>query len=205
MSKDKYRNFEELEKGEDTHNYRIIHKDRSSHVTIIAPHGGCIELKTKKIAEKIADDNFNYYSFIGKKDTNCYSDLHITSTNFDEPKAIELVGKSEVVIAIHGCKDKQKDKQNKKINYGEKIFIGGLDEDLIGRFKEALENASLSIFTSDTCDNFPLHFKGETSNNICNRGKKGKGVQFELTKSFRDNGELCGKFITVVSKCLKTL
>ena len=203
---DKYKNFKELKKFEkENFDFKIECKSRRSKITIVAPHGGKIEDKTTEIAKLIAGNNFNYYSFIGQKSNN-NRDLHITSHKFDEPIALELAGNSEIIIAIHGCNDEQKDKQRKKINYGKKIFIGGLDEDLIDKLQEeALEKDFLPICSLDTCTDFPSHFKGERPSNICNKGTAKKGVQFELTKSFRNDGELCGDFISAVSKCLKTL
>lgn len=193
MINNDYENFKELQKYEKENcDFKIEHKDRGSNITIVAPHGGKIEDKTTEIAKLIAGDSFNYYSFIGQKSNN-NRDLHITSHKFDEPRALELVCKLKHVIAIHGCKDKQD-----RISYGKKIFIGGLDENLIDKLQEALKNASLPV-------SFLLKFAGKEKNNICNRGTLGKGVQFELTSSARNDGELCGKFIAVVSKCLKQL
>jgi len=189
MSKDKYRNFEELEKGEDTHNYRIIYKDRSSHISIIAPHGGKIEGNTTEIAEAIANDKFNYYSFIGER-RNENKKLHITSHKFDEPKALELVGKSEIVVAIHGCQDRQDGK-----NYKKHIFIGGLNKELKDELEKVLSEAGLSIGREK--------FKGKEKNNICNRTPQG-GVQFELTASFRNDAKLRNRFIHVVRENLLT-
>ena len=199
---DKYKNFNDLKKSEKENcDFKIDYKDIGSKIAIVAPHGGKIEDKTTEIAKLIAGNNCNYYSFIGQKSNN-NRDLHITSHKFDEPRALELVGNSEIVIAIHGCMDEQKNEQKKKINYSKKIFIGGLNKDLIDKLQEVLEDASLPIST----DQFP----GIEPDNICNRATTrvdatGEGVQFELTRSFRDDGILCGKFIAAVSECLKTL
>ena len=194
---DTYLNFKALESNEKG-NFEIECIDKSSDVTLIAPHAGCIESSTKNIAKSIAGKIFNYYAFVGKRRQDCYKYLHITSHNFDEPKALELVGKSKYVISIHGCMDEQEDKQKKKINYGKKIFIGGLDEDLINKLQETLENASLPV-------SFLSKFAGEEPKNICNRGTTRKGIQFELTRSFRKSDKLREKFIFAVSECLKQL
>ena len=188
---DKYENFKKLQENE-ADNFEIECLNRSSCIALIAPHGGKIESKTTEIAKLIAGNNFNYYSFIGQKSNNNH-DLHITSHKFDEPRALELVENSEIVIAIHGCKNKYSKKDDSK-----EIFIGGLHEDLIDKLHEAFKKATLPI-------SFLSKFSGEEPNNICNKGTTGKGVQFELTRSFRDDGELCGKFIAAVSECLKTL
>ncbi len=187
---EEYSNFKDLQDNE-AENYTIEYLDRGSKITIIAPHGGCIEPNTRKIAKLIAGDNFNYYLFIGKKDTDCYDDLHITSSNFDEPKALELVGKSEIVIAIHGCKNIHSQRSDKK-----EIFIGGLNQELKAELEEALKRVFLPI-------SFLEKFAGKDKNNICNRGTTEAGIQFELTKAFRNDGELCKLFIKTVSDVLR--
>ena len=196
MKSNDYKNFAELQSNENKNNYEIECIWRNNKISIVAPHGGTIELKTTEIAKLIAGDSFNYYSFIGrrKKDrTGTKKNLHITSHKFDEPIALKLVGKSEIVIAIHGCKDKHSKKDDSK-----EIFIGGLDSKLSEILKNALTEALLPV-------GFLKKFAGTEKNNICNKGSRRKGVQFELTKTFRKDAELCGKFITAVSKCLKTL
>ena len=196
MPNDKYDNFKELAENE-VGNYTIECIDRGADTTIMAPHGGKIEQKTDEITKLIADDSFNYYSFIGQKNKN-NRHLHITSHKFNEPKAVELVRKSNIVITIHGCKNEHSKKDDSK-----EIFIGGLDKDLMRKLKKALEDASLPV-CSDTCNNFPSHFKGENPVNICNKGTTQKGIQFELTESFRDDGELRDKFIRTVRNYLET-
>jgi len=193
QNKDVYANFKELEKNE-VGNYAIECINRGSYITIISPHGGKIEFNTTEIAKLIAGDSLNYYSFIGKR-RNENKKLHITSTNFDEPKALELVKKSEIVIAIHGCTDKQGKKENKK-DYGKHIFIGGLNEKLKNTLEEALSKTGLSISRE--------RFPGIEKDNICNRGKRSNGVQFELSASFRNDAKCCGKFIEIVGGVLLT-
>ena len=192
---DKYENYTDLKKSEKENcDFKIEHTDIDSHITIIAPHGGKIESKTTEIAKLIAGDSYNYYSFIGQKNNN-NRHLHITSHKFNEPKALELVGKSEIVIAIHGCTDKQGKKENKK-DYGKHIFIGGLNEEIKKELEKLLKNAGFSI----NKDFFP----GTCPKNICNRGTTGKGIQFELTKSFRNDAMCRDKFIETVRRFLLT-
>ncbi|WP_188093232.1 poly-gamma-glutamate hydrolase family protein, partial [Sulfurovum riftiae] len=114
-----YDNFKELEKNE-LGNYFIECIDRGSNVTMLAPHGGRIEPRTDAIAKAIACQNFNYYGFIAERSKiEGRKNMHITSHKFDEPKAIELIKKSEIVIAIHGCNDRHSKRDDKK-----EIFIG---------------------------------------------------------------------------------
>ena len=185
---DLYKNFQELAKNEQG-NFEIECIDRGSNITIIAPHGGKIESYTTEIAKKIANNTFNYYSFIGRKNENNFKDLHITSTNFNEPKALNLVKKSEVVIAIHGCKD-IKNYQD----YGKHIFIGGRNKKL----KDTLEKLLIANNFSVNRDKFP----GKEPNNICNQGTTKAGIQFELTYSFREDSNLRNKFINIIKNYL---
>jgi phage replication-related protein YjqB (UPF0714/DUF867 family) len=53
-------------------------------VAVIAPHGGGIEPGTSELATAIAGDDFSLYLFEGLKSAG-NGELHITSTNFDEP------------------------------------------------------------------------------------------------------------------------
>ena len=189
MSDKEYHNFKELEQHE-VGNYTIDCTDRGANITIIAPHGGRIEPRTDVIAKAIAGYNLNYYGFIAERGNVKGRNMNLTSHNFDEPIALELVRKSKIVIAIHGCKDVQDKK-----NYGKHIFIGGLDKDLKDTLEKALLKAGLSINREK--------FAGKEKGNICNQGTRDKGVQFELTKSFRNDAALCEKFISTVSHCLK--
>jgi len=102
---------------------------------------------------------------------------------------LELIKNSKIVIAIHGCKDIQDSS-----DYGKHIFIGGLHKDL-NKLQETLANTTLSI------SKLPK-FSGEHEKNICNRGTE-QGIQFELTKSFRDDEELCEKFIEIIQNAYK--
>lgn len=165
---DKYKNFEELKNGESLDNYSIEYKDRSSSVAVIAPHGGKIEFGTTEIAKGIAGTEYNYYSFVGKKSNN-NRDLHIASTNFDEPIGVNLVKDAEKVIAIHG-----------RVGTDESVEVGGLGREFREGIKEELEKAGFIIKN-------PQHnLKGESINNICNRGKTNSGVQIEISRGLRE-------------------
>ena len=81
----------------------------SSDVVVLSPHGGKIELKTSEIAEDIAAlYNWNRYDFAAHGTSTClnglgnYKRLHITSSHFDEPQALALVGSHPKSVSIHG-------------------------------------------------------------------------------------------------------
>ena len=101
---DTYRNFDDLRKHEGRffqNSYKIVAKDRKSKITCIAIHGGNIEPGTSELAEELAGNEFNLYKFEGLKEKN-NSVLHITSSNFDEPKADKLDGKTTNNIVNRG-------------------------------------------------------------------------------------------------------
>src|ERR1700751_2371520 len=97
---DRYASFSALCEHEiEGVDYRIRMKDRSSRVAIIAPHGGFIEPATSEITVEIAAENFSLYCFEGLAANRLHHDLHITSGHFDEPMALSLVSKSQIVVA----------------------------------------------------------------------------------------------------------
>ena len=170
MAKDTYNNFKELKIAEKLNeDYRISIFDVGSPITIIAPHGGKIEPKTSNIAAGIARDQYNYYCFEGMKPANNRS-LHITSHNFDEPQALKLLARSQTVLAVHACTDRQA-----------VVYPGGRDEELIGIIVKELKAVGISVANRN------IKFKGVNPNNICNRGVSGRGAQLEISRGLRDD------------------
>jgi len=158
---DKYANFSELSMNEKKYSTDI--QDIGSPITIMAIHGGKIEPGTSAIAKKIAGNNFNYYCFNGEKPRNNW-DLHISSYAFDEPYAIDLVKRSELVVTIHGCLGK-----------GNIAYTGGDNYELRLQLEKAINDKNVQS---------KIHpkFHGEGAMNICNKGTNHLGgVQFELT------------------------
>ena len=172
MSGDTYSGFEALMDSEAPgKDYRISIQDLASPVTIIAPHGGKIEPRTSNLAKTIAKDDYNCYCFEGIKPNNNGS-LHITSHRFDEPSALRLVSRSDVVVAIHACTG----------NAG-LVHIGGLDKILGKMIADALASRTIAVSKAH------LRFQGSNPKNICNRGATRKGVQLEITRDLRDDLE----------------
>lgn len=167
---DTYKNFAELSKHEGkilNKSYKITAKDRKSDITCLAIHGGNIEPGTSELAEELAGDDFNLYKFEGLKPNN-NATLHITSSNFDEPKADELVKSAKKIISIHGAKG------DEPITY-----IGGLDEKLNEKVKNELEKSGFKV-------GIPRPgIDGKTPNNIVNRGLTKAGCQLEITRAQR--------------------
>ena len=140
----------------------------NSPVAIIAPHGGKIENRTSEIARSIAGDEFNLYLFEGRMKNHNYHSLHLTSHYFDEPECLRLIGLCSIVVAVHGCRGAT-----------EEILLGGRDADLKRRFHRDLLSDGVAVRSKG--HNFPAL----RPDNICNRGMRKKGVQFELTTEFR--------------------
>jgi len=169
--KDEFESFDELSasmrEGDD---YKIAFDDRDSDVSIVAPHGGKIEPGTSFIAKMIASDDFNFYAFEGVRRLK-NSRLHITSHNFDEPKGLAIAEKAQIVLGIHGRMDgKNKDR----------IYLGGLHFNLVRDLEIEL---SIAGFLTQATDH---PFPAKNMDNICNRGKTGKGAQLEISRSLRN-------------------
>jgi len=170
MALDRYSSFDELQRRETLDkDYTLSFRNAGSRVTIIAPHGGKIEPRTSDLARRIAGESFNFYCFEGikEKDNAC---LHITSHRFDEPGAVKLVSKSEVVVAVHAC-----------TGTAGRVHIGGLNKKLGLRIARQLQDRGIGV------SNDHPRFQGSNPTNICNRGATGMGVQLEVTRDLRDD------------------
>ena len=166
---DKYNNFAELKKNEEEgKDYIILSRNADSAIAVMAPHGGGIEPGTLDLADEIAGKNFLFYSFTGiKKRGN--SVLHISSTSFDEPSALEIACNANTVITIHGCSDKD-----------EIIYAGGRNHELKLAISEKLTANGFKIKNSQQDE-----LKGKSEYNICNRCRSGKGIQLEISSGLR--------------------
>ena len=173
MDASAYLGFADLEKhcqrGRD---FEIrIHRRPSSDIAVVAPHAGRIEVGTSQIARSIAGDDFNLYLLEGIRRTHNYEALHLTSHRFDEPQCLALVAECSVVLTVHGCKGKE-----------DKVALGGLDHGLRRRLSAALTRAGIEVIPE------PHRFPATHPQNICNRGRSGKGVQLEISGSLRKSG-----------------
>jgi len=171
MSKDHlqpYTDFIQLARHESEGiDYRRHRVWRASPILIAAPHGGGIEPGTSEVAVALAGEAHALYLFEGfKGDQNQY--LHVTSTRFNDPWLEELLKTSHFVAAVHGCRGSQA-----------VVSIGGLHE----RWRElAIQMLSRAGFSAERDDG---HHAGRFPSNLCNRGRSGMGVQFELSLGLR--------------------
>jgi phage replication-related protein YjqB (UPF0714/DUF867 family) len=174
MSQDLYPNYaalKEARKEGTDYKITVLSEGRSTDFIAIAPHGGKIESCTSEIAREVASDLCCLYLFEGTM-RNGNGTLHITSTNFDEPRALEVVQNCQTAIAIHGRRDK---------GDMETIYLGGLDQQLVKILATCLNEANFK--TQIGGHKFPAVDQA----NICNRCATGRGVQLELPKTLRDS------------------
>lgn len=163
-----YKNFTELSQLEhEGISYQLRVKKRPSQFVIVAPHGGGIEPGTSEVAKAIAGFEFSYYTFDGLKPKG-NEILHIASTLFDEPKCLQLVNTSEIVVVIHGCADEEK-----------VIYVGGLHDELRTRLINTLVSAEFDARLA------VVNYAGTQLQNICNRGRSGRGIQLEISDGIR--------------------
>ena len=150
--------------------WQITTTDRGSDVLIAVIHGGGIEPATSQLASLIASNGgYNYYSFQGVRPTN-NGELHVTSTNYDEPIVQHMQYTANRSVTIHGA-----------LGTEPVTYIGGKDQSLITRIEDELRNAGFEVQES------PNHLSGSSDNNIVNKNQRGEGVQLELTTAMRQS------------------
>jgi phage replication-related protein YjqB (UPF0714/DUF867 family) len=167
---DRYKNFVDLAAHEkENSDFRVRSQERHGAAAVIEPHGDGIEPGTSELAEAIASADLSYYAFEGLK-RNDNGVLHITSSRFDEPKAVALVAASPRVVALHreqDCRD-------------EVVFLGGLDKGLGKRIQADLQAVGFAVGIHED-----PYLQGVEKSNICNRGQSGRSVQLELSQPLR--------------------
>lgn len=167
---DRYSNFEALQAEQtEGRDFRVkVAMREGSAVAVIAPHGGAIEPGTSELAVAIAGEELSFAIFEGVMAAN-NRDLHITSTNFDEPRCTDVVMRSYAAVAIHGENSQQ-----------ETVFSGGADATLRSHISKALEEAGFTVREHEN-----PNLQGKSKANICNLGTSGAGVQLELSRGLR--------------------
>jgi phage replication-related protein YjqB (UPF0714/DUF867 family) len=170
---DQYHSFAALAAREiEGVHYRIHVAARPSPIAIVAPHGGWIEPGASEAATAIARETYSLYLFESLMKRARGDGLHITSTRFDEPRALRLVSASETVITVHGRKNGADEAS---------IWVGGLHERLRDAICVALRDGGFRA--KPVGEGHPLAARDPA--NICNRGRIGMGVQMELPRALR--------------------
>jgi phage replication-related protein YjqB (UPF0714/DUF867 family) len=175
---DTYKNFEELAAAETSGvDYDILIRRETVAFAVVAPHGGGIEGGTSELADAAADpaanetagERHSFYAFEGLKPRG-NGVLHITSTCFNEPMCLTLIGACERVVTIHG----------EQSTGDVEIFVGGLDETLGRCVTHELEADGFTVGIHPDGD-----LQGRDLKNLCNRGTTRAGVQLELSQGVR--------------------
>jgi phage replication-related protein YjqB (UPF0714/DUF867 family) len=152
---------------------------------VMAIHGGTIEAGTTELADAIAADKFSFYSFTGLSDD--YHGLHLTSTDFDEPRLSELTQNAKNCLSLHGLKDDQAD-----------FCIGGAN----AAKRKALAGLLAQKFPKwRTCELCCPPNSGTSKKNVVNRCKL-PGVQIEMGQSLRLELQTNKAFLKDLSKIL---
>ena len=165
---DTYSNFADLKTAVSGTDYQIVSRDTRSQTAVVAIHGGAIEPGTSDLADVIAGTSFDFYSFLGMMPRNNFN-LHITSTQFDEPVARSLVRNSRKTISVHGFASP------KKLTY-----VSGRDVVMVNAVKASLTTAGFIV--SDP----PTSMAGTSPLNICNDNLNNAGVQIEVSSALRE-------------------
>ena len=165
-----YRHFGDLaaSQREGEHFAVSLMRRAGARVAVLAPHGGRIEDGTSEIAQAIAGEDHHLYLLEGRRPSHNYHTLHLTSHRFDEPRCLELLAESDHVVAVHGCRGSH-----------ETVYIGGRDSVLAAHIGSRLEAADIPFETHGH------PFPGRHPENVCNRGRRGAGVQLEITHPLR--------------------
>ncbi len=167
---DRYANFDELRRNESENgDYAVFYREVDSDVAILAPHGGGIEPGTADIADALAGCDYTFYAFKGLKPAG-NAVLHISSHRFDEPSGLKAAQNARVAVTIHGSRDTT-----------EMVHVGGRDEVLKARLVDALRAAGFTAVISKVPGLCGIH-----PENLCNRGRSGKGVQLEISRGLRE-------------------
>ncbi|MEV0123891.1 poly-gamma-glutamate hydrolase family protein [Streptomyces sp. NPDC050703] len=136
----------------------------------IAIHGGGIEAGSGEMAREVAGTWMRYYELDGMKSSG-NRDLHITSTRYDEPRALALVTTARGCLSFHGYQDDD--------NLLSMTAIGGLDTALAARVTAGLRAAGFTVSAAAG------DIAGTDPANICNRTLPGAGVQLEMSQALR--------------------
>ena len=166
---DRYSSFDCLKTSEvEGIDYRLRWRIGDSGIAILSIHGGEIEPGTSEISDAIAGIEHTFYSLEGLKKAG-NRELHITSTAFDEPTALQIVCLSEIIISIHGCAALEP-----------VVYVGGRDLELRRRILRMLCHVGFKA-----ADGAHLEFGGVDLANICNLCGRGMGIQMEISRELR--------------------
>ncbi|CAL99462.1 phage replication-related protein YjqB (UPF0714/DUF867 family) [Saccharopolyspora erythraea NRRL 2338] len=161
--------------------YRIRHRRHRtpSPPAVIAPHGGEIEAGTSELCLAIATwpdgAAFDYWAFEGLRSPSA---LHVTSTRCDDPLALSLCARSPCALSLHGCRAEQTGTDRD----AQSVLVGGRDGTTRHHLIRELRRAGFDA--TDASSHGVL--SGMSPANICNRTRRGRGSQLEITTPLLD-------------------
>lgn len=179
--KDKYQSMTQLEsetvEGVD---WKKDTRDNGTKVLIVAPHGGNIEQGTTEATKALAQKgNYDYFSFEAIRPKN-NTELHVTSTHYDDPTLNQMIKNRTATISIHGA-----------AGTNQIIYLGGPRSTLRDEMETQLKSSGFTVMVP------PDYIGGVKKNNFINREENNTGVQLELTtalrKAFFNNGDTSNK------------
>ena len=178
-----YRSYDDLARAQRLGvDYTITVRPRpESAAAILAPHGGGIEDGTSEIATAIAGADHSLYLLEGCRPSYNYRTLHLTSHCFDEPQCLALITRCTQVVTVHGCDGEDP-----------VVLIGGLDTELASGIAAELARAGLAVATGGH------RFPATHPDNVCNRGRSGRGVQLEFPHRLRRGGP-----VALIASCVR--
>ncbi|MFD7224837.1 poly-gamma-glutamate hydrolase family protein [Streptomyces sp. NPDC059892] len=135
----------------------------------IAIHGGAIEAGSGEMAREVAGNRMSFFEFAGIKSSG-NTDLHLTSTVYDEPMGVALVAAARRCLSFHGYVGAAGIPDT---------ALGGLDAALVDRVRNALEARGFAVVSA------PSEIAGTDPLNICNKTLTSSGVQLELSRAQR--------------------
>ncbi|MGI2278247.1 poly-gamma-glutamate hydrolase family protein [Staphylococcus cohnii] len=143
-------------------------RDVGKSVLIVAPHGGNIEQGTSELTKLVANNgDFDYFSFEAIRPSN-NTQLHVTSTNYDDATLHDMIQDRTATISIHGAQGEE-----------QLVYLGGYQSPLRDAIQSQLERKGFVV-------KIPPEYLGGLSNaNFINKVEGSTGVQLELTTALR--------------------
>ncbi|PHK48742.1 poly-gamma-glutamate hydrolase family protein [Staphylococcus edaphicus] len=143
-------------------------RDVGNPVLIVAPHGGNIEQGTTELTKLVANNgNFDYFSFEAIRPSN-NTQLHVTSTHYDDETLHEMIQDRVATISIHGAQGDDPI-----------VYLGGYKSTLRDEIERQLESKGFIVKVP------PEYIGGANGNNFINKIEGNTGIQLELTTALR--------------------
>ncbi|MFD0492027.1 poly-gamma-glutamate hydrolase family protein [Saccharopolyspora spinosporotrichia] len=118
---------------------------------------------------------FDYWAFEGLRSPSA---LHVTSTRCDDPLALSLCARSPCALSLHGCRAEQTGTDRD----AQSVLVGGRDGTTRHHLIRELRRAGFDA--TDASSHGVL--SGMSPANICNRTRRGRGSQLEITTPLLD-------------------